>query len=687
MLASYDASFVALSFAVATLASFTAPKLSSRILGAPNRTARWAWTGGGAVALGFGIWSMHFLGMLAMSMPFELTYDTSLTALSAVVAVLASGLALTIMGAERLTLQRLMAGGAVMGLAISGMHYTGMLAIPVSPGIRYDWMLVGVSVLVAVSASTVALWMVFWLARKRHKYNGVVHGIASLVLGAAICGMHYTGMAAATFQDGSVCSSGTALDKNTVGYGVSLVAVMLLVMALCLSILDRHLSHQRALTQHLSQENEALAHKAHHDHLTGLPNRAQLEERLAGELADAKGGGRELAVVFLDLDGFKTINDSAGHATGDMVLREIARRLATCTSQSGFVSRVSGDEFVLIIRGRAVPELQALCTTLLGAVQSQIELGGQTYRVSASIGVALQLSPEDDVRTLLSRADRAMYQAKKSGKNAFRLADNPQCTLLAKELELALRNREFELYFQPMVNARTLAIEGAEALVRWNHPRRGLFGPLEFIPAAEELGFIHELGNWILEEACTKLAEWRSEGLQQTLSVNLSAVQLENEALPGLVSSVVARHGVRPEQLILEVTETFAMTDIDRCDRVLSALTELGFTIAVDDFGTGYSSLSHLYRLPLGELKIDRSFVRTMADDERSAQICGAMVALAHSLKLTVVAEGVETHSQQLALVKLGCDFLQGYQFGKPMPWSELNGRIREAEERWREAA
>ena len=674
MLAAYDAAFVALSYVVATLASFTALQLASRVFAAPNLTARRVWVYGGAVAMGFGVWSMHFLGMLALKMPIALSYEVGITVLSGVVAIGASAIALHIMGSSTLSVKRLVAGGFVLGAAICGMHYTGMAAIPVAPGIEYDWWLVAASAAVAVGASTVALWLVFFLTQRRKSSKRLpAHIAASLVMGLAICGMHYTGMAAANFAEGSVCASGTPLDKYALAYGVSLAAVVLLAAALGLSVLDAHLHRQRRMTLRLARENRALTHKAQHDHLTGLPNRAQLEERIVEELAHSRGSGRELAVLFLDLDGFKAVNDSAGHATGDYVLREIARRLTTAAGPQVFVSRVSGDEFVLVVRDHSVAQLQALCSALLSTIQAQIDIESEAYRVSASIGVALQLSPEDDVRTMLSRADNAMYQAKKGGKNSFRLADNPESTAMAKELERALCNREFELHFQPTVHAKTLQMKGVEALVRWNHPERGLVLPMEFIPAAEELGFIRELGDWILCEAFARLAQWQKEGQPYSLAVNMSAVQLEDERLPARVAELLTQHAVDPAQLILEVTETFAMKDVERCHRVLSALQDLGIIIAVDDFGTGYSSLSHLYRLPLGELKIDRSFVLALADDDSAAQICGAMIVLAHSLKLTVVAEGVETQAQQTALVKLGCDVLQGYRFGKPMRWSELN--------------
>jgi diguanylate cyclase (GGDEF)-like protein len=539
--------------------------------------------------------------------------------------------------------------------------------------------LVALSAVVAIIASTVALWLVFFLTQRRKtagKGSTGINVVAAAVLGLAIFGMHYTGMAAAHFADGSICGSGTALDKYALAYGVSLAAVVLLASALSLSILDAHLTKQREIAMALRQENQALSHKAQHDHLTGLPNRSQLEERLADALEAARAGDMDLAVLFMDLDGFKAVNDSAGHATGDVVLTAIAQRLTKVAGRDGFVSRVSGDEFVLVLQGLSVRELEQLCVRLLDAVRQPVEAGESAYAVSGSLGIALRLTPFDDVRTMLTRADQAMYEAKKSGKNGFRFADGVAASSLAKDLERGLRNREFTLLFQPTVDAVTLAVTGAEALVRWNHPERGLVPPNEFIPQAEELGLIEPLGDWILQDALAKLAEWQAAGYEQTLAVNLSPVQLQNEQFPLRVRQLLSQYKIQPEGLIFEVTETFAMADVERCRRVLAELQDLGVLIAVDDFGTGYSSLSHLYRLPVGELKIDKSFVQAIATDAGAEQICSAMVALAHSLKLTVVAEGVETPAQQAALKKLGCDTLQGYRFGKPMTWQELQSRV-----------
>ncbi len=675
MHASYDLHFVFLSYAVATLASFTALHLASRVAVASPLSRR-IWIAGGAVAMGFGIWSMHFIGMLAMSLPISLSYDASVTGASGLVAIFASALALAIMGSNKLTVNRLAAGAVVMGAAICGMHYTGMAAIPVAPGIRYDWRLVALSAVVAVVASAVALWLVFFLTQRRNKTHAGWNLLAAAVLGSAICGMHYTGMAAAHFSDGSLCTTGASFNKYMLAYGVSLAAALLLAAALSLSMFDAHLTRQRELTLQLLKENQALSHKAQHDFLTGLPNRSQLEERLDSELQQAKAAHRDLAVLFIDLDGFKAVNDAAGHATGDVVLKAVAARLTARAGQAAFVSRVSGDEFVVLVAGRSVGQLEMLCVELLEALRLPIEAAGTAYTVSASVGVALRLSPYDDVRTMLSRADQAMYAAKKNGKNGFRFADNSHAAVLAQEMERALRNGEFELYFQPTVDAQSLEITGAEALIRWNHPTRGLVPPGEFIPVAEELGFIGELGTWVLQDAIAKLAHWQQEGFASTIAVNLSPVQLLDDTLPQRVAALLTKHRVAPAGLILEVTETFAMTDIDRCQRVLLQLRALGLTIAVDDFGTGYSSLSHLYRLPVGELKIDKSFVQALTGEGNAEQICGAMVALAHSLNLTVVAEGVETKAQQVALSRLGCDTFQGYRFGKPMKWAELTARL-----------
>jgi diguanylate cyclase (GGDEF)-like protein len=501
-------------------------------------------------------------------------------------------------------------------------------------------------------------------------------------MGAAICGMHYTGMAAAHFADGSICTTADGIEKVSLVYGVILTTGLLLMAAIGSTILDAHLSEHRKLSTTLARRDEQFSRLAHHDHLTGLPNRSQLKDYLSAALAKAQRHGRGLAVLLLDLDGFKGVNDQWGPAAGDWVLQEISARLEqTVRNSAGFVSRLSGDEFVIVMEASIGPALDRICGSILEAVRQPIVFDSRTCEVTASLGGAVYPVHGADSRSLLIHADGAMYAAKKAGKNTalFSQKASIRATALVGELTRAIQNEEFELYYQPTIDALTGHIQGAEALVRWNHPVRGVLSPAEFIPAAEDLGLIHSLGDWILDQACMRLAEWHSRGLKYTMAVNLSAVQLQDEDFPGRAKAILDKHGIQPGQLVAEVTETFAITGMDACAKALQALRQLGVVIAMDDFGTGYSSLSHLHRLPVGELKIDRSFVNGLPRDKEAMRICEAIVALAHSLKIQVTAEGVETREQQTAVTEFGCDILQGYLFGRPMPWADFSARLERA--------
>jgi len=626
--------------------------------------------------MGTGIWAMHFVGMLAMKMPIALSYNPGITTLSGAIAVLASALALHIISPTHLAPRRLFGGGVAMGAAICGMHYTGMAAIPVSPAISYSYVLVAASAAIAIVASTIALWLVFVLCRRKSKNILWLQVGASLIMGVAICGMHYTGMAAAHFVDTSICSTAVTLEKMTLVYGIILTTTLMLSSAIALSVLDAHLVEHRRIATTLTRENEQLFELAHHDHLTGLANRSKLKEHLTNAIHVARRRGRELAVLFLDLDGFKQVNDAAGHGVGDILLKEIGNRLVLAVAPAhGFVARVSGDEFVIVMDGKLGPRLDEQCQAILAAVRQPFPFASDIYEVTASIGGALYPVHGVDARSLMNHADGAMYAAKRSGKNAVLFSENASVrkTAMASDLARAIQTGEFELFYQPIVDAATQQTHGAEALVRWNHPQRGLLTPGDFVPAAEELGLIHSLGDWILDEACSRLAQWQSTGLGYTMSVNLSAVQLQDESFPARVEAILKRHTIAPGHLIFEVTETFAIGRMDACAQALQALHVLGVIVAMDDFGTGYSSLSHLHRLPVGELKIDRSFIKGLPQDKDAFRICEAIVALAHSLKIQVVAEGVETLEQHHAVTQLGCDRLQGYFFAKPMSWADFS--------------
>lgn len=418
-----------------------------------------------------------------------------------------------------------------------------------------------------------------------------------------------------------------------------------------------------------------LDYLAHHDTLTGLHNRFTLHERLDQALASVRRERRTLAVLFLDLDRFKTINDTLGHVVGDELLIQVANRLRECVRESDIVARLGGDEFVVVLA-----EVDGPATTVrvvekvLNVLRQSYYIEGRELHSTPSIGVALYPADGEDTDTLMKNADTAMYQAKAQGRNSiqFFAASQNQLVLermqLENDLHAALEQNQFELYYQPQIDGRGTCV-GFEALLRWHHPREGIVSPARFIPVAEDSGLIRPMGEWVIGEACRQLRAWRDEGLINiTVAVNLSAAQLRSPTLFESVEQALKRHGLSGHDLELEVTESVAMHDPETSIHQLLALRNLGVQLSIDDFGTGYSSLSYLKRLPIHTLKLDQSFVHDIETDPNDVAICAATIALAHNLGLTVVAEGVETAAQRDFLTMHRCDYLQGFFFSKPLP-------------------
>lgn len=428
------------------------------------------------------------------------------------------------------------------------------------------------------------------------------------------------------------------------------------------------------------QAEERVMHLANHDALTGLPNRRLLIDRLGQALALAHRENHQVAVLFMDLDRFKTINDSLGHMTGDALLQNVARRLSETLREGDTVSRLGGDEFVVVLPSLDQPKAaEKVALKLVDALAPPIDLGGQELRVSASIGISL--FPEDgrDTETLLRNADSAMYHAKDMGRNNYQFFMEQMNVAAAERLRLendlhrALERQEFELHFQPRVSVANGLACGIEALIRWRHPERGLVLPEHFIPVAEDTGLIVPIGEWVINEACRQGTAWCAAGLPQIpVAVNLSPRQFRQSNLVDTVARAIDRHGWPCNLLELEITEGVLMQQTSDTLKTLEALNRLGVGLAIDDFGTGYSSLSYLKRFPVDFLKIDQSFVRDIAVDPDDATIVTAIIGLAHSLGLTVVAEGVENASQLDFIREAGCDEAQGYHIGRPMPAGQM---------------
>ncbi len=435
---------------------------------------------------------------------------------------------------------------------------------------------------------------------------------------------------------------------------------------------------------------ETIKHLAYHDALTDLPNRTLFKDRLTQALAQARRKGSMVAVLFLDLDQFKVVNDTLGHAEGDGLLRRVAERLAGLVREGDTVGRVGGDEFVLLLsEASQVEDAAEVAERILESLRGSWMLQGQEFRVTTSIGIALYPGDGDDAESLLRNADTAMYRAKEHGRDNYQLYTPAMNVRIAERLALenslrhGLEREEFVVYYQPQVNIGTGQVVGVEALVRWQHPKRGLVLPAEFIPAAEETGLIVPLGEWVLRTACAQNKAWQEDGLPPVrVAVNLSARQFQQRNLMEVVAQVLEETGLAPRLLQLEITEGIAMKDVDFTITMLRGLREMGVQLAIDDFGTGYSSLAYLKRLPIDAVKIDRSFVSDLTVDANDAAIATTVIAMAHSLKLSVIAEGVETEEQLAFLNQRRCDEMQGYLFSRPVPAGALEKILRKDEHR-----
>lgn len=759
----HDLRFVAVAALLCILSSFTAVNLLRHARSAGRRLAL-LWLAVAAVSSGFGIWATHFVAMLAFDARIPSGYDLPLTALSLAAAIGTTGLGL-LLASDRDVPAAPYVGGAVVGMGIGIMHYLGMAAFQVAGGIAWDPVLVAASLLTGVAFGAVALRVA--LARGLRRPVLPAAGLMTL----AICGLHFTGMGAATIvPDPAVEIPAGAVSNDLLAIGVALAGFAILLSAcgaLVLDIRDRHRNgietarmrgladaaveglivcgpdgivaanrsfarlagaaaegrslsaflpdaeavarlsakpdhavetllrqadgthvpveailqridfggapHHAVAVRDLRDRKKAeqdIRFLAHHDGLTGLPNRAAFNQRLDQEIARARTAGTRLAVLCLDLDRFKEVNDLFGHAAGDDLLRSVARCVTATLDETQLMARLGGDEFAVLVPNLSGGDTAGrIAEHILEAMRVENASSTSGTVIATSIGIAVYPDDAEDRQALLGHADTALYRAKAEGRGIYRFfearmgAQVRERRLIEHDLRHAVARSELRLVYQPQTSVSEGRMVGFEALLRWNHRTRGGVSPGVFIPIAEESGAIMQIGEWVLRTACAEAARW-SQPLR--IAVNVSAVQVHSANFAELVEEVLAQTGLAPERLELEITETALVRDFDRALATLRSLKTLGVRIAMDDFGTGYSSLSNLRAFPFDKIKIDGSFIRSVDQNEQAATIVRAVLGLGRGLGLPVLAEGVETLEEMGFLEGVACDEVQGYLVGKP---------------------
>lgn len=793
----YNPFLVLLSILIAVFAAYTALNFISRLSDMHSTRLARARVGAGGLVMGLGIWSMHFVAMLAYRLPIPVRYDALITLFSLLVAIFACVLGLAITS-RRSTLPGVILGGSVLGSGISSMHYIGMAAMHMPATMQYNSLLVIASVLIGITTAIAALWVAFAIGSGEVVDSYRVKISGAVIMGIAIAGMHYTGMAAMNVYHvpgKDYIGLGFELDPELIGISLTISAMLLMSFALWASRLvadtriiraneekvsaitenvidviitinttgiiefanaavEKLLGYQpdeligqnvkilmpepfrekhdqfildylrhgkgrligagqremqaihkngqvfpielavsealvsgkkifigtiRDITERIEVE-QRLRYLAHHDALTDLPNRLSFQEGIESALLHARRSQRLVAVLFLDLDRFKVINDTLGHYVGDYLLQEVAQRLQTCVREGDIIARLSGDEFTVLLDDvSALDDIAPIAHKIISAISKPILYSRQELFTTVSIGISIFPDDGCDPATMMQHADIAMYRAKAEGGNNYRFYTPDMNARADEQLKLetslrhALERNEFILHYQPQVDVENGAVVGVEALLRWQHPEQGLVSPLDFIYLLEETGLIVPVGEWVLREACRQNMAWQSAGLPpMQVAVNLSARQFNENDLVPMIAALLDEIGMAPEYLELEITENILLHQTNHTLTALTELHALGVQLAIDDFGTGYSSLSYLRKFPIHTLKIDRSFIRDISTDADNAAIVQLIIDMGHSLKLNVIAEGVETREQLEYLSLRNCWEMQGFYFSEPRPADDI---------------
>lgn len=792
----YQLSLVLLSIIIAIIASFAALDIGIRINKAKGY-ARYIWLSGGAFTMGMGIWAMHFIAMLALHLSVPVTYNVTVVTVSIIPAILASGLALTIVSRPTMRTTQMIIGAIFMAVGFFSTHHIGMEA-----EVEYNFILFTLAAIIAFVASLVTLYLLFSIKQNSEKPRLWLRKTGSaIVMGIAISGMHYTGMASATFKHNhhQMSMTGASLNNTLLAYiiGIGMLIIFGIVFisvfvvkrfesqeivserkfssvvetasdaiiladskgtiiswnkgaqlifgyqkievfgkSLDVIIPERYReAHQKGMERYISTgiphvigktvelqglrkdgsefpielsiaawieegntyfssiirniterklAEEKIKHMVYRDPLTGLPNRHLLNDRLVQALDQANENKQTIGIMFIDLDRFKYINDTLGHATGDQLLIEVARLIQVCVGKTDTVCRQGGDEFIVLLPNTTSDEVTKRAQKIVDLFTQSFVLNEHELFVTPSIGISLFPTDGRDIESLIKNADTAMYRVKEQGKNNFQFFTPEMNEAVSKKMQLetglrkGLERGEFKVHYQPQVDVISGKMIGVEALIRWQHPEWGNIPPDDFIPLAEETGLIIPIGEWVLYEACFQNKTWQNEGFPPLrMAVNVSSRQFQQSNLVGMVSKTLKETGLDSKYLELELTESIIQNS-KHAITTMHQLKEMGIHLSIDDFGTGYSSLSYLKLFPVDSLKIDRSFTKNIFTDPKDTALVHTIIDMAHNMNLRVIAEGVETKEQLHYLQQRQCNEAQGYFFSRPISAEEMTTVFKE---------
>ncbi|KIL72219.1 EAL domain-containing protein [Bacillus badius] len=655
----YQSNIVLLSIIIGVFGSFVSISLNDRITSS-NKKKKNVWMFLASLSMGLTIWSVHFIGMLAFSLPVYVEYEIGLVLLAVLPAAGASGIALYTLHNRKIKPKTMLSAGFLIGLSIVAMHCLGMSAMKMNASISYRPSLILLSVVTATLISYASLYILYVLNKKKETFYRF---IASILLGLGIASVHYIGMKAANFSMmGHFPSSGQLFEQP-----LSLILLILFVVGLLfIFFLTVAIFDQQTATR-----------LAYYDDLTDLPNRRKLQVTVDSYLRERK---KPLLLIMMDIDNFMWINETFGFMNGNLLMRALSQRLEQLIPPNGLLSRAEGNKFtILLMETYTEKEAFELTRSWLKKLAAPFVISNYPVTVTASAGISLAPAHGYTFEQLNAAAEKALYFAKTNGKNQLvvynpAVHDNEKERQIAMSFREALQNNEFYLCYQPKYNVKEKRISCAEVLVRWNSPEFGFVPPSIFIPIAEKNGFITELTEWTLNEACRQMKEWRNKSHPlEKIAVNISAPMFLSHALHQTVTGILRKYRLDGRHLELEITETSIMENLDTAVKVIKRLQADHISIALDDFGTGVSSLTYLKKLPIHSLKIDKSFIDDVHTSPEGKALVEMIIHLAKLFHLHVVAEGVETEEQLQTLISLKCDEIQGYHISKPLQAHELD--------------